>query len=144
MSHTPTKGIPPYWNAAKQHLAAVDPIMARVIQHHEEPPLRSSGKPFETLVHSIVGQQISAKAAAAVWGRFVDLVQEVTPPMILAHTPEALRAVGLSGRKVEYIRGLASDAPWVCHHDWASESDEQVRKNCARYAALAPGPQRWC
>ena len=100
---------PPYWARAKDHLRAVDDVMARLIAAREEPPLRSKGRIFETLVHAIVGQQISARAAEAVWRRFVALVGTVEPPAVARASTEALRAAGLSGRKVEYIAGLARD-----------------------------------
>ena len=138
MKRSPTAGIPPYWAAAKEHLSRVDPVLARVIKQHEEPPLKSSGRPFETLVHSIVGQQISAKAAAAIWTRFINLVGEVTPEGIQAHPFETLRAVGLSGRKVEYILGLAADAAWIANHDWSATSDDDVRKQLCALRGVGP------
>ena len=48
--------VPAYWDAAKAHLRRIDPIMGGIIDRHEDPPLRSKGRVFETLVHSIVGQ----------------------------------------------------------------------------------------
>ena len=79
---------PVYWDAAKAHLRRVDPVMGAVIDRHEDPPLRSKGRVFVTLVHSIVGQQISAKAADAVWGRFVALVGEVNPERVASRHAE--------------------------------------------------------
>ena len=129
---------PPYWNDAKAHLRAVDPILAAVIDAHEEPPLRSKGKLFETLVHAIVGQQISAKAAAAVWGRLVALLKSVTPEQISRQSVADLRGVGLSGRKVEYIRGLAENARWVETLDWAALDDDAVRKKLVSLRGIGP------
>ena len=74
--------IPDYWEAAKKHLRSADPVMAAVVDAYEDPPLRSKRDVFQTLVHAIVGQQISAKAADAVWMRFVTEVGEVTPQSI--------------------------------------------------------------
>lgn len=133
MEHTPK-----YWNEAKNHLRAVDPVMATVIDAYEEPPLRSKRNVFETLVHAIVGQQISAKAADAIWGRFIDLVGAVTPASIEAHSPEVLKSVGLSGRKVEYILGLAGDAQWVNSADWDSMDDDAVRKRLTALRGIGP------
>lgn len=62
---------------------------------------------FDALVHSIVGQQISTAAQATIWSRLCDLVGAVTPENILAKTDDELQAVGLSFRKVEYIKSLA-------------------------------------
>ena len=129
---------PPYWSDAKAHLRAVDPVMAAVIDTYEEPPLRSKRDVFETLVHAVVGQQISAKAADAVWGRLVALVGSVTPANVVAHSPEALKAVGLSGRKVEYILGLATNGQWVTTTDWDSMDDDAVRTRLTSLRGIGP------
>ncbi|MDG1481733.1 MAG: DNA-3-methyladenine glycosylase 2 family protein [Myxococcota bacterium] len=129
---------PSYWNDAKAHIRAVDPILAAVIDAHEEPPLRSRGRAFETLIHAIVGQQISAAAAAAVWGRLVALLQAVTPAQISRQPVAALRGVGLSGRKVEYIHGLAENARWVQTIDWATLDDDAVRKKLMALRGVGP------
>ena len=129
---------PHYWAEAKAHLRAVDPVMSAVIDAHEEPPLRSKGRVFETLVHAIVGQQISAKAAEAVWQRFIALVGDVTPEAILKHSVEAMREVGLSGRKVEYIRGLSVDADWLVSESFDELSDDAVRAKLVALRGIGP------
>jgi DNA-3-methyladenine glycosylase II len=77
------------------HLKRSDPVLA-------EPQ-------FETLVRSIVYQQISGKAAATVLDRLLGLVpqRKLTPRAVLKLTPEQLRSAGLSGQKASYIRDLA-------------------------------------
>ena len=63
--------------------------------------------PFQALVHAIVSQQLSTKAAATIAGRFDALYGGVPTPEQVAATPDAtLRAVGLSGQKVKYVRDL--------------------------------------
>jgi len=130
--------LPQYWEAAKAHIRSVDPVMAAVIDAHEDPPLRSKRRVFETLVHAIVGQQISAKAADAVWGRFCTLVGPVNPANIRSHSPEMLRSVGLSGRKVEYILGLANDAEWLVSFDWSGMDDASVKKRLIALRGIGP------
>ena len=130
--------VPSYWSAAKSHLRSVDSVMASVIDAHEEPPLRSKGRIFETLVHAIVGQQISAKAADAVWNRFLGMVSEVTPEKVASYDPASLRSVGLSGRKVEYILGLAKNADWVDTFDWSICTDDEVRKKLIALRGVGP------
>ena len=98
---------PEYWSAAKAHLQAVDSKLGAVIRQYEDPPLRSKGRPFETLCNAIVGQQISAVAAAAVWARATREVGEWTPQAVLNQDASALRATGLSTRKVEYLIGVS-------------------------------------
>ena len=130
--------IPTYWEAAKAHLRAVDPVMAAVIDAYEDPPLRSKRDVFQTLIHAIVGQQISAKAADAVWGRFVAEVGEVTPSCILEKSVESLRGVGLSGRKVEYIQGLAHEGERITSADWDAMSDDEVRRTLIALRGVGP------
>jgi DNA-3-methyladenine glycosylase II len=75
---------------------------------------RRRGRPrvdaYGMLLRSVVGQQVSAKAAATIYGRVLDLLGGTTPTPaeLLAAGPEKLRAAGLSGRKVEYVRDLAA------------------------------------
>ena len=130
--------VPVFWEEAKAHLRSVDPVMGAVIDAHEDPPLRSKGRVFETLIHAIVGQQISAKAAAAVWGRLCELVGDVTPESVSMHSVESLRAVGLSGRKVEYILGLATTGQWVDTLEWSTLSDIEVRKKLIALRGIGP------
>jgi len=130
--------VPAYWSAAKAHLRQADPVLAAVIDAREEPALCSKGDVFETLVHAIVGQQISVSAADAVWKRFLALVGEVKPASVRAHPTEALRAVGLSGRKVEYIQGLATKGDWVCSHPWSECSDDEAAKLLVGLRGVGP------
>jgi DNA-3-methyladenine glycosylase II len=105
---TPVAGArPAYWLRARRALAAADPAMARIISAHPRVALASRGDAFVTLARSIVGQQISVKAAEAVWNRFCMGCVELTPRSVLRRRATTLRACGLSERKVEYIRDLA-------------------------------------
>ncbi|WP_054286049.1 DNA-3-methyladenine glycosylase family protein [Gulbenkiania mobilis] len=97
---------PSYWQKARAELAASDPVMAMLVARYEG-SIRSRGAPFETLLRAIVGQQISVKAADAVWGRLQALLGEVLPEHVLAFDPQALREAGLSARKAEYVVDLA-------------------------------------
>lgn len=62
---------------------------------------------FAALINSIVGQQISAKAAVTVWNRVLQQIGDITPEVIYAATPEQIQKCGLSGRKVNYIKGIS-------------------------------------
>lgn len=81
--------------------------MAVMAQRYAGAGLVSRGDPFATLARSIVGQQISVKAADSVWARVVALLPEITPAAVLAAGEGELRACGLSARKVEYFADLA-------------------------------------
>lgn len=99
---------PHYWDTACGALAASDPVMARIIAAHPGAHLVSRGDPFKTLARSIVGQQISVKAAQAVWDRVDAAAREVTPERVGRMRASTLAGCGLSQRKVEYLKDLAA------------------------------------
>jgi DNA-3-methyladenine glycosylase II len=119
---------PAYWPQARRTLAARDATMARIIAAHPRVALASRGDAFTTLARSIVGQQISVKAAQSVWERFATCVGEVTPGAVLRRRAPTLRACGLSERKVEYIRDLARhfQSGRVDPARFGEESDEAI------------------
>ena len=94
---------PSYWNLAKKELSKNDPIMAGIIEEFNDLELISRGDIFFTLIRSIIGQQISVKAASTVWSRFNEEVGNITPKNILSSDSEKLRECGLSKRKTEYV-----------------------------------------
>lgn len=98
---------PPFWEQACLKLTELDPVWGKLIAAYPERALRSRGNPYETLARSLVGQQISVKAAEAVWGRLISRINTLSPDAIEAQTDESLRAVGLSGQKVKYLRALS-------------------------------------
>jgi DNA-3-methyladenine glycosylase II len=98
---------PAYWDEAASCLSDADPTMAAVIQQCGNGRLASRGDPFVTLARSIVGQQISVKAAQAVWLRFERECRSVTPDRVSRMRLTTLARAGLSVRKAEYVRDLA-------------------------------------
>jgi DNA-3-methyladenine glycosylase II len=100
--------IPSYWQQASADLAAGDARMGELVERYVGLGLVSRGDPFATLARSIVGQQISVKAADSVWGRFVAALSDVSPQAVLAAGEEGLDGCGLSARKREYVRDLAA------------------------------------
>jgi DNA-3-methyladenine glycosylase II len=98
---------PHYWLKARRALAAADPVLAAIIAAHPRAALLSRGDPFATLARSIVGQQISVKAADAVWARLLAACPQLTPRTVLRKRATTLRTCGLSERKVEYLVDLA-------------------------------------
>ena len=119
---------PDYWQQAAQELAASDERMAELVERYAGLGLVSRGDPFGTLARSIVGQQISVKAADAVWGRFVAAVGEVSPAAVLAAGEAGLAGCGLSRRKSEYVRDLAAHfaSGRLDPADWVTMDDEAV------------------
>lgn len=102
-----SSGRPTYWQQACDELSANDAVMAQLIQMYPTVSLVGRGDVFHTLARSIVGQQISVKAADSVWGRLNTALLDVNSEQVLASTVDILRSCGLSARKVEYLRDLA-------------------------------------
>jgi DNA-3-methyladenine glycosylase II len=119
---------PEYWDRAKRSLARRDPVMGAIIRAHPKVFMVRRGEPFMTLARAICGQQISVKAAQAVWNRLVTCCTEITPDRVLARKRTELRACGLSDRKTEYIADLAQHfADGKIHeHRWPQMSDEEI------------------
>lgn len=125
---TPEVVVPPYWDDACKHLVKRDRVMKKLIPQFGEARLQSRGDAFATLARSIVGQQISVKAAQSVWARWVALTPKFQPLAVLGLTVEEQRAAGLSARKVEYLRDLAEhfNAGSVHVRQWAQMDDEAI------------------
>jgi DNA-3-methyladenine glycosylase II len=92
---------------AIEHLRAHDPVMAGLVERVGPYRMTYKEPNFESLVRSIVFQQLSGKAAGTIYGRVQAAVGEVTPERLLARTAEELRGWGLSGQKASYVRDLA-------------------------------------
>jgi DNA-3-methyladenine glycosylase II len=119
---------PPYWIDACRHLMKRDRVMKKLIPQYGSACLQSRGDAFGTLARSIVGQQISVKAAQSVWDRFALLSKKMTPAQVLKLKVDDMRAAGLSARKVEYLVDLAlhfaNDQVHV--KGWATMDDEAI------------------
>ncbi len=125
---TPIEVQPDYWECASAALMENDRILKKIIPQYRSTHLISRGDPFVTLVRSVVGQQISVRAAQTVWDRVAGACVELHPTQFLEVGSERLAACGLSKRKVEYILDLAShfNAKTVRFDEWAQMEDEAV------------------
>ena len=123
---------PEFWDDACKHLARRDRVLKKLIPKFGQARLQSRGDAFTTLARSIVGQQISVKAAQSVWDRFLDasgtLRPQVEPAQVLALSMEKLRGAGLSGRKCEYLLDLSRHfGNGLVHVDhWREMDDEAI------------------
>ncbi len=120
---------PDYWESALTHLMKRDRIMKKLIPKHPDIWLTTRGNPFITLARSIVGQQISVKAAESVWQRFLlECGKRPTPATVQKAGVDNLRAAGLSARKAEYILDLSTHFSEKRVHPakWAAMEDEDV------------------
>jgi DNA-3-methyladenine glycosylase II len=89
-------------------LARREPAFARVVEKHGVPGPRNSERGAQTLLRTIVGQQVSVTAARSMWAKLEAAFG--SPPdlhLLLAATDEELRAAGMSRQKAGYIRSLA-------------------------------------
>ena len=119
---------PEYWPEACRHLMKRDRVMKKLIPQFAGVCLQSRGDAFVTLARSIVGQQISVKAAQSVWDRFEKLPRKMVPAQVLKLKVDDMRAAGLSARKVEYLVDLALHFANSQVHiaDWAGMDDEAI------------------
>ena len=93
---------------AIQHLKRSDPVLAEIIDRVGDYGIQFRDPDFETLVKSIVYQQLSGRVASVIFGRVVKAAGgKLTPGSILKLRPGRMRALGLSGQKTAYIRDLA-------------------------------------
>ena len=122
---------PGYWDDACRHLSKRDRKMKGLIPRFGEARLRSRGDAFTTLARSIVGQQISVKAAQAVWDRFAAAVGGTPTQLLPAHVQAlpvpSMREAGLSGRKTEYLLDLSRHF---------SQSDRDSDGHAAQWQAM--------
>jgi DNA-3-methyladenine glycosylase II len=119
---------PEYWDEARKYLTRRDRVMKRLIPQFGTACLQSRGDAFITLARSIVGQQISVKAAQSVWERFTALPKRMTPASVLKLKVDDMRAAGLSARKIEYLVDLALhfDSGAIHTDAWREMDDEEI------------------
>jgi DNA-3-methyladenine glycosylase II len=94
---------------ALNHLKKSDPVLGAIIERVGPYTIEYREPAFQTLVRSIVYQQLSGKAAATIFGRVLAAAraEPLTPEAILKLRPQRMRKLGLSQQKVTYIRELA-------------------------------------
>ena len=128
MSAAGTIVTPHYWAEACGHLMRKDRVLKKLIPQFGDAILESRGDAFVTLARSIVGQQISVKAAQSVWDRFAKLSRKLSPAGVLKLKVDDMRAAGLSARKVEYLVDLALhfDSGAVHVKQWQEMDDEAI------------------
>jgi len=119
---------PEYWDEACRHLVRKDRVMKRLIPQFGEACLQSRGDAFTTLARSIVGQQISVKAAQTVWDRFAKLPRRMSAGNVLKLKVDDMQAAGLSARKIEYLVDLALhfDSGAIHADAWQDMTDDEI------------------
>src|SRR6201747_2503021 len=127
------RDVPGYWDDACRHLVKRDRVMKKLIPKFGDARLQSNGDAFTTLARSIVGQQVSTKSAQGVWRKLVAAVdgpdvELLQPAAVLGLAADALKGVGLSARKVEYLSDLAHHFSDGAVHvgQWHGMDDEGI------------------
>src|ERR1035438_4104052 len=115
---------------AIEHLKRADPVLSEIIDRVGEYRIEFRSPDFETLVKSIIYQQLSGGVASVIFGRLVKAAGgKITPETILKLRPSRMRTLGLSGQKTAYIRDLArhARAGAVSFDDLAGVTDPPVQ-----------------
>ncbi len=99
---------PIYWNKAKKVLSKRDPVIRKIINKYKKGFLSSRNNPFFSLCRTIVGQQISTKAADSIWAKFEKKCKKkIKPKIVLKISSRNLKSAGLSRQKVSYLKNIA-------------------------------------
>ncbi len=98
---------PIFWIKAKIELKKKDKKLGKIIDSYPNDFLFSKSDPFLTLARSIVGQQISVKAAQSVWDKLVLKIGKINPEIIYKSHSSTLKSSGLSRQKVVYLKNLS-------------------------------------
>ena len=102
------KRVPIYWARAKRILSKRDPTLRKIIKKHKRGFLTTRNDPFFSLCRTIVGQQISTKAADSIWSKFENKCRKrIVPKIVLKLSSQNLKSAGLSRRKVSYLKNIA-------------------------------------
>ena len=99
---------PVYWTKAKKILSKRDPVLKKIFKKFNEGFLTTRGDPFFSICRTIVGQQISTKAADSIWLKFVRKCKnKIIPKNVLKLSSASLKNAGLSRQKISYLKNIA-------------------------------------
>ena len=102
------KRSPVYWQKAKKILSKRDPVLRKIIKKYQKGFLTTKNNPFFSLCRTIVGQQISTKAADSIWFKFEKKCKKsIVPKIVLKLSSRTLKSAGLSRQKVSYLKNIA-------------------------------------
>ncbi len=101
---------PKYWYRAKKILSRRDPILRKIIKKYKKGFLTTRKDPFFSLCRTIIGQQISTKAADSIWKKFeTKCKKKIIPKVVINLTSRSLKTAGLSHQKVSYLKNIAKN-----------------------------------
>ena len=128
---------PTWWKDAHEFLLE-DNLLGPVVREFGPEGISSRDDLFQTLVRSIVGQQISVLAADAIWGRLVEHLGEVTPAAVLATDQKNIARCGVTRPKASYIHGLAERSDELLNQPWDTMSDEAIQNHLIQFRGIGP------
>lgn len=128
---------PEWWGDAHAFLLQ-DEVLGSVVRTYGQDGISSREDLFQTLVRSIVGQQISVAAADSIWARLCAHLVDITPEAVLATTQEAIAGCGVTRPKASYIYGFAQQADLLLKQPYAEMSDEEIHKHLIQFRGIGP------
>lgn len=130
--------VPSYWQDALIFLTRSDEVIAKLIASYPDQVLKNRGNPFYTLMRAVVGQQISIKAADAIWQRLETQLVTFSPSDFLAIDEQSLRQCGLSRPKISYMTAIAHafEEETLTPNCWESMSDQEVVSQLVRIRGI--------
>lgn len=132
---------PEEWKKGKAHLRRACPTMKRIIDAYPGETLKAREDGFYTLLRAIMGQQISVKAADAIWKRFEARITPLTPEKLSRMKIPTLRALGLSEQKANYVKNIAQFYLKNPRHaeGWHAHADDEIIKQLTEVKGIG----RW-
>ena len=101
---------PKYWHKAKKILSRRDPVLRKIVKKYNKGFLTTRNNPFFSLCRTIVGQQISVKAADSIWKKFeIKCKKKITPKVVINLHSRSLKSAGLSRQKISYLKNIAKN-----------------------------------
>ena len=119
---------PKFWEKAKKDLSKRDKKLEKIIENYPKDFLFSKSDPFYTISRSIVGQQISVKAAQSVWDKLEARVGKITVHKIKNVHYMTLKSCGLSRQKITYLKSLSKAiiGKEINPKSWPDKDDEEI------------------
>ena len=125
------------WDKAVTDLSKNDDIIAKIITDYPKERMEMKNDTLHTLVRSVVGQQISVRAADAIWNRLDEACNNsITENNLLKLSIEDMRKTGLSNTKSNYIMNIVNAN--LSEFDWEDMNDEEVSNELCKIKGIGP------
>ena len=125
------------WNKAIKELSEKDSIISKIISQYPNEKMIMKNDTLHTLVRSIVGQQISVKAADAIWNRLEEACENnISEESLLKLKKEELRNIGLSNTKSDYILNVVNAN--ITKMKWEKLEDDEIKEQLCEIKGIGP------